>query len=169
MNESIPTEVQLKGLNVIGLDLLGNPVFLGGFGAGFRIEDFNSRAKDGANEYSFSMSALSFLLNYRFINTGVYAGPIVALGMVTDAKIERAINGETKKEYAASKTTLASLGFEGGAKLGLLAVGAEAGMLLLKAEDFQDKDGNYYYNSQGQKRVANYKNPYIKLHLGLSF
>ncbi len=169
LNEGIPSGAKLQGINVIGMDLIGNPVFLGGLGAGFRVEDFSSRADQGSDEHSFNTSALSLLLNYRIINTGIYAGPILALGLITDSKIERAINGETKKEYTADKNTLGSLGFEGGAKLGFLGVGAEAGLLYLKAEDFRDKDGNLYMNTQGQNRVANYKNPYIKLHLGLSF
>ncbi len=170
LNEALPDGLQLQGLTLFGFDILANPVAFGGFGAGLRFDNYTNNEKKEGNEFSYNAAVLSLLVNYRFINTGLYAGPIVGIGLGHDAEVDSKINSSTKSTYKADNNRSFTIGAEGGAKLGILVLGGELGYLYLKSTGLKDGNGSHLTNLEnGNKKNANFSGPYMRLQVGMGF
>lgn len=170
LNEGIPEKVHISGLNNIGFDLLTNPSFLpGGLGFGLRFDSFQTAQKEGDNELSYSGSSFIFLMNYRLINTGAYAGPILGIGIGNNGKIEAQLNGNPKTTYETDEIRAVSLGIEGGMKIVTLMFGGEVGYQYYNAKNFIDGNGNTFRDSTGAPKAGDLSGMYIKVSCGFSF
>ncbi|MFZ4712079.1 MAG: hypothetical protein ACOYL6_00070 [Bacteriovoracaceae bacterium] len=169
LNENIPAGLQMKGLNILGFDIIGNPMGLAGFGGGLRFDNFSKIKKDAGDEYSFRSSVLTALLNYRVINNSVYAGPIIGIGMAHSTDLKSKIGG-TGTSYNAEKNRSFSLGAEGGIHIGHLALGGEFGYIHFKSRDFKDDSGGFLVNTDtGNKKNAGFSGTYMRFLVGIRF
>jgi hypothetical protein len=108
-------------------DFIFQPPLITDLGLGLRYEtmnmDFNTTGGGGDADFD----RLSFLVNYRFIDTLLYFGVISTVGIKTD--YERHVGGanvsyDDKLNYTA--------GIEGGVHLGLISLGGELGKMWAK-------------------------------------
>lgn len=118
------------GLNA---DLLIKPPMIP-FGLGVRYENLAVKydAFGGTTNVDLNATNIGLLLNYRIINTLVYLGPIAFVGLSNSASYKTTVAGVEVLNEKYKSSMLYSLGFEGGASLGLLSLGAEAGYAFYK-------------------------------------
>lgn len=169
LNEGLPEQIHISGLSNIGFDLLVNPAFLLGAGLGMRFDSFQTSKQEGDNEISYSGSTFAMLLNYRIINTGVYVGPILGLGLGNSGNVELQLGGANKTKYEAEKIRAISMGVEGGARVSALVFGGEFGYQYYKAKNLMDGNGNYLRNSMGEPKEGDLSGLYMKVSCGFSF
>jgi hypothetical protein len=93
-------------------------------------------------EFDFALSRISFIANYRFIDTLLYFGPIVSVGLSHNlsASLSGAedVEGETYNydfKMSSTKALSYSVGGEVGIALGFFIVGAEVGYMSWKHTD----------------------------------
>lgn len=170
LNEGLSERLHISGLSNIGFDLLINPLFLpGGLGFGMRFDSFQTAQKDGNDEFSYSGSSFSMLVNYRLINTGFYAGPLIGIGVGNSAKVETVFGSAPKTTYEAGKIRNISFGVEGGARVTSLVFGGEFGYQYYNVKNFMDGNANYLTNSMGTPKEGDLSGLYMKISCGFSF
>lgn len=122
--------IGLSTMSGWNLDAIVSPPLIP-FGFGLRYESMGFDASTGGVDLSSSMTRLSLIVNYRFIDTLIYLGPIATIGFSNDVTIE--VAGSNDLEYDSDLTY--SIGAEGGVSLGLIFVGAELGYNIAKYEN----------------------------------
>lgn len=112
---------KMRGLN---LDVIIQPPLITDLGLGLRYEVMGYDIKPGGDA---DLDRLSFLVNYRIIDTLMYVGPIATVGIKTDLDVNYGgadISYDDKLNY--------TLGVEGGVHLGLISIGGEFGKMFAK-------------------------------------
>jgi len=109
-------------------------------GVGLRQEWIQGDQSSGGSDWDVDATNTSLLVDWRIINTGIYLGPIVGIG-IPSGDINFHSNSESVKNHVKSQDPSYSAGAEVGVKLGRFLVGAEAGYLSLKLEETQSQNG----------------------------
>lgn len=151
------------GINGLTADFLFIPTDLV---LGVRYENLSAK-KTGSNDYytEAKLTRTSAIIGYRMFNTGIYFGPLLTVGIVSDLKYK--IQSAAASELKASKTTV-GLGFEAGVHLLGLLVGAEVGYLSANMGKLQDDAGDAR-GANGSNMNADLSGTYARALIGLAF
>lgn len=156
---------ELTGAKVLGVDLLVSPPMFN-LGIGLRVEAAKEEDSAFATDVKMAYTRTSLLLNYRLIDTLFFAGPIASVGL--KHRFEMAIPTDPEKISSESATSY-SLGFEGGAQLGIILIGAEVGYQSLKFKSFKEIDGSPWDNNGITISQLDMSGMYYKVMLGVGF
>lgn len=132
----LPTVVPAYGL---GGDIIFSPP-LTDFGFGLRTEHLGLTVAKNSLSYESVLQRNAALLNYRFINTVLYLGPIFTYGISHNSSIMWK-EGSSKADLEPENTSSYSYGMEVGVKMLTLMIGAEVGYQSLKLNRLKDKTG----------------------------
>lgn len=135
-------------------------------GFGLRYESLEESGNAFAQKADLEASRFSLLLNYRFIDTLVYAGVLATYGLSHEMTLKiptdpEKITSDSGKSY--------SIGVEGGVKLGLFRLGAEVGQMVLKYTDLKDATGITPNKNGRSINEIDLSGLYYKLVLGVGF
>ncbi len=125
----------------IGTDILMD--FESGLGVGMRYENLSGKSKGRGLQFESEMTRTALLLNWRFINTQTYFGPVLSFGFSHSS--ERIIvteNAVVISDLTADKPQSYSAGLEIGTKLGGFRLGTEAGYMVYQWEDLSGYEGS---------------------------
>jgi hypothetical protein len=132
-------------------DFIVQPPLITNLGFGLRYETMNIEYSPGSDDADFDR--LSFLVNYRFIDTFLYLGVIGTVGLKSNLEIHSAgqnLTYDDKLNYTA--------GVEGGVHLGLISIGGELGKMIAK-----------FSPPAGIADDANMNSTYAKVFVGFGF
>ncbi len=135
-------------------------------GIGLRYESANDKDTQFAETIKYSITRLALILNYRIINTGIYLGPIATYGLSHQLKFD--IPTDLDK-LDSDKSHSYSVGIEGGVKVGLFRIGAEAGQSTLVFEDIKDITGVPQIKNGRAVDKLDFSGAYYKVHFGFGF
>jgi hypothetical protein len=110
-----------------------------GIGGGIRTEDMKISYDSDVLGISNSFKRTSIILNYRLLNTLVYLGPIVTLGVNHSNELKLTSGGTDLSKVKSSKVSSYSAGLEVGASVIGLMAGAELGYMSMKYKDATDE------------------------------
>lgn len=148
----------------IGADaLIKVPVFTLGFGFGIRYENLGFSANTDTITAKASTTRTAFLMNYRFIDTLIFLGPIASYGLSHSGNFSITETGTKIAEYSGGSISSYSVGVEAGVKLIAFNIGAEIGYMDEKWKGATSQQGS------GATRDINFSGNYGKIHLGFSF
>lgn len=153
---SVPSVAPTYGL---GLDGVVNLPMLP-FGFGLRYENMGMTASGSGLDFKADYTRTALLVNYRFIDTLLYVGPIATYGISHSDSLKVTENGVEKSNFSSSSVTSYSVGLEAGVKLLAFSVGAEVGY-----EDFHWK-GAHDDTGNNPDRDINMSGSYVKAVLG---
>lgn len=155
-----------QGLTV---DALVKPIGLP-FGLGVRYEAFSQKSGDGTTAtggMESTFTRMSVIVNHRFIDTGVYVGPILTVGVTNDLEY-KLTRLSALTTYKTGGQINGSIGVEGGFKLGVLRLGAELGYLYGPLGRLKTKGGpDVIFN--GSTVDVDYSGPYARVIAGFGF
>ena len=130
------SSLDLDSADNFNIDALVNiPLLPIGFGLRYEIlsQDKSSVLNGISSSYDLDVKDISLLVNWRIIDTLVYVGPIISIGIPSaDFKLSSA--SENINESLSGDNLSFSLGAEAGVKLKGFILGAEAGYKSLKIE-----------------------------------
>jgi hypothetical protein len=151
-----------------GADIIVSPPLFN-MGFGLRYESLGAGVEYPEVAKSvFTYNRTALLLNYRFINTLLYFGPIVSYGIADTCKMKLEV-ASVSTEYTAKTNSSYTAGLEGGVKLGLFAIGAETGVASVKAKTFKDTSDSEISSGSVTLTEMDYTGAYFKIHLGIKF
>ncbi|MCX7978281.1 MAG: hypothetical protein N2578_04700 [Bdellovibrionaceae bacterium] len=131
-----------------------------GLGGGLRYEALSS--KFGSDlEIQGNVSRTALLVNWRIINTLLYVGPIVSIGLSHGGRLKFNASGTTVNDWVPGSASSTGIGLEVGAKLAGLLIGAEGGYQTLEWKDSKDEK-----NPSSATKTINMGGPYLKVSLG---
>ena len=135
-------------------------------GIGLRYESAKDEDTAFAETIKYSITRLALILNYRIINTGIYLGPIATYGLSHQLKFEiptdlNKLDSDNSRSY--------SIGVEGGVKVGLFRIGAEAGQTTLVFDDIKNINGAPATKNGLAVDKLDFSGAYYKVHLGFGF
>ena len=158
---------EIKSESGLGFDGLFNiPMIPIGFG--LRYEKLSTTGKQGGSfDYETGFSRLGLLVNYRLIDTGMYAGPIASIGFSDSATYSQS-SGGSSTDFTSSNKTSFSIGFEGGAKFDMFMLGGELGYLSANY-GVPKNNSNDLLNSSGESVPLDFSGVYAKIQAGFSF
>jgi hypothetical protein len=156
---------ELGETKVLGADVLVSPPMLG-LGLGLRFEGMTEEASAFAEDVEVAITRLSLLANYRLVDTLMYFGPIVSVGLSHKFEVLIPTGPDT---ISSDGATSFSAGVEGGVKLGLFRVGAEVGYQMLKFKDLTEADGSPWTKNGQTISEFDLSGMYYKVILGVGF
>lgn len=128
---------ELTKQKTLGFDaIVKAPLFP--LGVGLRYETLEEEKSEFNEKAELEASRFSLLLNYRFIDTLLYAGVLGTFGISHDMTLNIPTDPE---KITSDSATSYSLGVEGGVKLGLFRVGAEVGQMFMTFDDLKNNAG----------------------------
>ncbi|MFP5386587.1 MAG: hypothetical protein ACLGHN_10940 [Bacteriovoracia bacterium] len=135
-------------------------------GVGLRYETLGEERSEFAEKAELDASRFSLVLNYRFIDTLIYAGVLGTYGLSHDLTLNiptdpNKITSESAKSY--------SLGIEGGVKLGFFRLGAEVGQMFMTFDDLEDSTGVRPSNNSVSIKEIDLSGTYYKIMVGVGF
>jgi hypothetical protein len=143
----------------LGADvLIMPPLFPIGFG--LRYESMGLDVKSGNNEYKTDYTRTALLINYRFIDTLLFLGPIASYGLSHSGTMKIYKFGAETSNFSSDKMSSYSIGLEAGVKLVGLRLGAELGY-----ENFQWKDSKDSHGAVSNQNI-DMSGTYAKVLLG---
>lgn len=138
-------------------------------GLGARLETFKGNDSGVGTETEIEWKRVSILINKRFVDRGVYLGPILTVGISNDLKFRTGPIGSTQ-EFRARDPFSASIGIEGGLSLFFLKLGGEFGYLHAPLGNLKNADTlDEPVLTSGEKVKADMSGTYARATLGLSF
>lgn len=155
-----PTVTPTYGL---GADVIVSPPLFS-WGAGLRYENMGVSASSNGIEFKADYTRTALILNYRFIDTLLFLGPIATYGISHSGNIKAIQNGSETSNWSSDKISSYSIGLEAGVKLIILNLGAEAGY-----QDFRWKESTDSRGSVATKQDINMSGTYAKILLGVGF
>lgn len=156
---SAPSIVPTYGLGIDAIVTLPMPLVPG---FGLRYENMGLKVGSGGLDFESQFTRTALVLNWRPLDSLIYAGPIFTYGLSHSTELKAIESGTTKANFSSDSVTSYSLGIEGGVKLIGISVGAEVGYMNFKWNDAHDKTGN------AQNQDINMSGPYTKFILGFS-
>ncbi|HRK06450.1 MAG TPA: hypothetical protein PLZ57_01670 [Pseudobdellovibrionaceae bacterium] len=154
---------QLQSLNA---DIMAN-VPLMPVGLGLRHEMLSFKGDQGGTSNKIDWKRTSVIVNKRFIDTGMYLGPIATFAMTNDFKYS-ITSGNVTTNYKAEAQLNGTLGVEAGIKLLLITLGAEVGYMHAPLGNLKT-DAGVEYLSNGQKVDVTMSGPYYRGTIGFKF
>lgn len=116
---------------------------LAGFGVGMRYENLGLKYSGNGIHVESELSRTALLVNWRWIDTLVYFGPIFSAGIShSGGSLSVIENGTTIADLEAENQTSYSAGLELGAKLIGFRVGVEAGYIGYELKDLTGSTGS---------------------------
>lgn len=131
-----------------------------GIGGGIRSEDMKISYDSDVLGISNAFKRTALIVNYRFLNTLVYLGPIFTYGLSHTNEAKISSGGTDLSKIKSTKVTSYSAGLEVGASLIGLMAGAEVGYM-----DMRYKDATDELNTATVKDL-NMSGNYVKLFVG---
>lgn len=153
---TVPSVAPTYGIGVDGVVKL--PLIPVGFG--LRYENMGLTASNSGLDFKADYSRTSLLVNYHFIDTLLYVGPLLTYGISHSGKIKATENGVDKSNFSPGSVTSYSIGVEAGIKLLAFTVGAEVGYEDFRWNNSRDSTGNL------PNRDINMSGSYGKIVLG---
>ncbi len=135
-------------------------------GIGLRYESAGDKDTAFAETIKYSITRLALILNFRLIDTGIYLGPIATYGLSHKLKFDIPTDPDS---FKSNKSQSYSIGLEGGVKLGLFRIGAEAGHSTLIFDDLKDITGVLPTKNGLTVDKLDFSGSYYKIHLGFGF
>lgn len=155
-------------LNALSVDAMASVPMMP-VGLGVRFETITAKDTKTTNDSSINWTRVSILVNKRFVDTGLYFGPIATIGVSNDFKYHSNISG-TGTDYTAKANISETLGLEAGAKIAIFRVGAEAGYMYAPLGKLKNTTtGADAVTSSGASASADMSGPYFRLLVGLGF
>ncbi len=142
------------------------------FGFGIRYDNMKQSVEvPGVAKLTQDFKATSLLLNYRFWDTLAYVGPIFTYGLSNQSTLDLEVTANPSQNFSgkAGKATAYTAGIEGGLKLGLLRLGAEAGYGSFIAQDIKDSAGAPLVATTKSAEKIDLTGPYFRIQLGVGF
>jgi len=102
--------------------------------------------------------------NYRIIDTILWAGPIVSIGILHDLNFDFESDVLPNYKIEGFDALSFSVGAEAGVTLGIFLIGAEAGYLYWNYTNLEGEGGG-----DPPFSALNLSGPYAKIHIGLDF
>lgn len=135
---------------------------LAGFGIGMRYENLGLKYKGNGLKVESELSRTALLMNWRWIDTLMYFGPVVSVGFShSGGSISVVDNTSFITDVEAEEQMSYSAGFELGTKLIGFRLGFEAGYMGYELKDLSGTSGSI--TSIGKLDMSG---PYAKLVLG---
>jgi hypothetical protein len=157
---------KINQLQSLSADIMAN-VPLMPLGLGLRHEMLSFKGDVGGTSSKIDWKRTSVVANKRFIDTGMYLGPIATFAMTNDFKYSITNNNVTTT-YKAEAQLNGTLGIEAGIKLLLITIGVEAGYMHAPLGNLKT-DAGVEYLSNGQKVDVTMSGPYYRGTLGFKF
>jgi hypothetical protein len=110
-------------------------------GVGLRHEWINQDQSANGNKWDLKAQNTSVLVDWRIFDAGIYLGPILSIGYPS-AEVDFETPGVKASDRINSGRPSFSIGAELGGKIDWFLVGAEAGYLSLKLDDFKTNSGS---------------------------
>jgi len=132
-------------------------------GLGLRYESLSRKEAGTGGEFKADWTRISLAINSRLIDTLFYLGPIATIGISNDFKYTIA-----GTEFKTDNSLNASVGVEGGAKLGLFLAGAELGYMYAPLGDLKGASGSTI-TVNGHSAQADMSGVYFRIALGVGF
>ncbi len=110
-------------------------------GVGVRHEWLNNKESSGGEDWKIKANNLAVLVDWRFIDTIVYVGPIVSVGYPW-ADVDFNGSADRVSDQIQSDQLSYSGGAELGVKFGGFIIGTEAGYQSLKFKNVKSQNGN---------------------------
>lgn len=167
LNDYFSSQPKISQAQAIGIDVMGR-VPLMPVGLGVRHEMFSRKESAGALLSEVDWKRTSILVNKRFIDTGVYLGPVATVSFASDFKY-RSDNGTIRTDYKTESTLTATAGVEAGFKLALLTAGIEAGYLYAPLGNLRDASGTEVVGAGGSKINIDMSGTYVRASVGFGF
>lgn len=162
-------DLKFSQMTGYGADLLLQ--FTPVIGLGLRYENASEKkSADVANVKKSTLleaNRLAVLMDYRFIDTGLYFGPIGSFGVTNTLKYTYT-TGSTVTEYKAGSVMSYTAGIELGLKISEILLGIEGGYASTVGTDLKDGDDNILKNS-GNNVKADLTGMYGKVIMGFTF
>jgi hypothetical protein len=160
------TYPHLGGMTGIGADVLVSlptmPV-----GLGVRYETFAQSVSSSTYDAKSSFQRVSVIVDSRWIDTLAYLGFLATFGVTNDFKLTETAAG-VDTVFKSNGGFSATAGLEGGLKLLLLRVGAEAGYMYAPLGDLKDSNGAAVTNNSAGVKT-DLSGPYVRATIGFGF
>lgn len=147
----------------LGVDAIVSPPLLN-WGFGLRYENLGFSTSSNNIEAKLSNVRTALIVNYRFIDTLMFLGPIATYGLSHSGQLEITDNGAKILDYNSGSASSWSIGLEGGLKLIAFLVGAEVGY-----QDLRWNNAKSTANNTTIEKDINLSGSYAKIHLGFGF
>lgn len=167
LNDYIAPAPKVEALQSLSADVMASLPLLP-VGLGVRYETIGSSSSTSGIESKVEWQRMSILANKRFVDTGIYIGPIATVSVANEFKYKRTTGGVTT-EYKAGDNMTASLGLEAGLKLLLLRIGAEVGYLYAPLGELKDSAGVVAADSSGTAVKPDLSGAYYRAVIGFGF
>jgi hypothetical protein len=167
LNDNFAGQPKISEMQALSFDVMGN-VPLMPVGLGVRHEMFSRKESSGSLNSEVDWKRTSILVNKRFIDMGIYLGPIATVSFASDFKYKSA-TGSTRTDYKTEGTLTATAGLEAGFKLALLSAGIEAGYLHAPMGNLRDSAGVEVVGSNGSKINVDLSGTYVRATVGFGF
>lgn len=167
LNDAFPANPKISQLQSFSADIMAN-VPLMPVGLGLRYESLKRDETSGTMGSEVTWTRSSIVINKRFIDTLMYLGPIVTVGIANDFKY-RSSNGGTSTEYKTDSQLNGTIGVEAGAKLLLLRVGVEIGYLYAPMGELKTSTGGAVTDANGSKVTFDMSGTYMRAVVGFGF
>lgn len=155
---SAPTAVPSYGL---GYDVLVQPPLIP-IGIGLRQENLGFSVDSNGIDVTSKLTRTALVINSRFLDTGLYVGPVFTYGISHSASLDTEVSG-VESSFEPDSISSYSLGVEVGIHLGFL-IGAEAGYMNVQLKGMEDKNGIITGSSD-----ENMNGTYAKVFVGFAF
>lgn len=167
-SEAFPSSPKPARMNGVAVDVIATlPIMPVGVGA--RLETFKGSDTAVGTEAGVEWKRISVLLNKRFVDRGVYLGPVLTVGISNDFKYRTGPVGSTQ-EFRAKDPFSASIGIEAGVSLFVIKLGGEVGYLHAPVGNLKNADTLAEPTlASGEKVKADMSGTYARATLGLSF
>lgn len=167
LNDAFATFPKVSGMTIFSADVMASLPLLP-VGMGVRYETIGAEESSGAMKSKVEWKRMSVLVNKRFIDTGIYLGPVATVSVANDFKYKTS-NGGTETDYKSGEQLSATVGLEAGLKLMLFRVGAEVGYFYAPIGELKDSDGAVVNGAGGSPAKVDMSGPYYRAMIGFGF
>lgn len=143
-SSDVPAIAPNYGLGVDAIFILP----IAGIGIGARYENLGFKISNNGLEYKSSSTRTALILNYRFINTLMFFGPIATYGIShsnnmkwTTSSSSPSVGSGVETDISPTSSSSYSIGVEAGIKLASFILGAEVGYQDFKWNKMTDAKG----------------------------